>query len=102
MRKTICILLILSLVLGLCLVLVGCNDNKEDVIYYDVTFIQVGGYGKTTLQFEANKPIGNNFKLWSRNASWYTFYTDKSCKTLWNPASDIVKSDLTLYAVFGD
>ena len=104
MKKTICILLILSLVLGLCLVLVGCN---KETIQHKVTIIKIGTNGRpnsstaATFYVDADTPLGNNFKYQTRDASDYTYYTDKGCTIQWNIVKDKVNCDMTLYAVRG-
>lgn len=102
MKKSICIILICVLLLGLSLAFVGCNNNdsKAETKYYNVTFKRASGISSgTTMSFEEGKPMGNNFRLWSKQASYYTFYTDKSCATMWNMSTDKVYCDMTLYVV---
>ena len=108
MRKTICILLILSLVLGLCLVLVGCNsENNKEVKTYKVTIWELSSrgniYNGTNKDFyvEENKPIGNTFKYQNKDAYEYVFYIDKYYSIEWNLLTDPVNCDMVLFASKG-
>ena len=109
MKKYISISLVLILLLILAMLFVGCNSNtKTDTKYYTVTFkykpssLSVNEDTAITMSFEANKPIGNTIILWdNKTASKYTFYTDDSCVIPWNMLTDIVSSDMILYARWG-
>ena len=101
MKKIICIFLIMTLLLGLSLALIGCNEEEKE---YTITFIVLASNGKPYSNgtvyktVKGDAPIGNNFQLLGCDATEYTFYSDKNLNTKWDIVKDKVNCSMTLYA----